>query len=81
VDGGCRWEREEKKSSWREEGTYKRVIERHLDWRVGADPPIGYVADLLARCFGMAEVKAVRRRRKAGFVGGGGRCRCVVVVW
>ena len=45
VDGGCRWEREEKKSSWREEGTYKRVIERHLDWRVGADPPIGYVAD------------------------------------
>ena len=26
-------------------GTHKSVIERHLDWRVGADPPIGYVAD------------------------------------
>jgi hypothetical protein len=46
VDRGCRWEREERKSSWREgKGTYKSVIERHLDWRVGADPPIGYVAD------------------------------------
>ena len=53
-----------------DKGTYKSVIERHLDWRVGADPPIGYVADWLARCFGMAEVKAARRRRKAGFVGG-----------